>query len=280
MKTNQIKKGLVDAALFAGFILTFFLDLTGLDLHQWIGTACGLLAAYHLITHRGWIKAVGERFFGNTSAISRLYYLIDAALLGGFFTILGTGFVISSWLALSLTNYEAWHAVHVTASVITLLVLMLKIGVHWRWIVTTARKLTTRPSAPQAVPQPVVQMDSRREFMKVMGVTGAAAAIALGSAIHSLQEASAQAAQTGSEALAQANTASSSAPVVSTAASTATAAPTAQTAATATSVPTAQVAANTAACSVRCNRKCSYPGHCRRYTDSNGNGRCDLGECM
>jgi hypothetical protein len=31
---------------------------------------------------------------------------------------------------------------------------------------------------------------------------------------------------------------------------------------------------------VRCDRRCSYPGHCRKYTDSNGNGRCDLGECL
>lgn len=29
----------------------------------------------------------------------------------------------------------------------------------------------------------------------------------------------------------------------------------------------------------QCYRRCSYPGHCRRYRDSNGNGRCDLGEC-
>jgi hypothetical protein len=36
----------------------------------------------------------------------------------------------------------------------------------------------------------------------------------------------------------------------------------------------------TSTCSVRCGRRCSYPGHCRRYTDSNGNGRCDLRECL
>jgi hypothetical protein len=51
-----------------------------------------------------------------------------------------------------------------------------------------------------------------------------------------------------------------------------------------TTVPTqASVAAsqNTAAtCSVRCRRGCSFPGHCRRYIDSNGNGKCDLGECL
>jgi hypothetical protein len=33
-------------------------------------------------------------------------------------------------------------------------------------------------------------------------------------------------------------------------------------------------------CTKRCPRGCSYPGHCRRYTDSNNNGYCDLGECL
>jgi hypothetical protein len=35
-----------------------------------------------------------------------------------------------------------------------------------------------------------------------------------------------------------------------------------------------------AACTIRCPRGCSFPGHCRRYVDQNGNGKCDLGECL
>jgi len=45
---------------------------------------------------------------------------------------------------------------------------------------------------------------------------------------------------------------------------------------TATVIPQ-QAAAN---CQVRCPRGCSFPGHCRRYTDQNSNGYCDLGECL
>lgn len=37
---------------------------------------------------------------------------------------------------------------------------------------------------------------------------------------------------------------------------------------------------STSACQVLCGKRCSYPGHCRRYTDTNNNGRCDLGECL
>lgn len=43
---------------------------------------------------------------------------------------------------------------------------------------------------------------------------------------------------------------------------------------------TAAGAVTTIACTVRCGRRCFYPGHCRRYRDTNGNGRCDLGECV
>jgi hypothetical protein len=42
-------------------------------------------------------------------------------------------------------------------------------------------------------------------------------------------------------------------------------------------VPTQEVVA---ACTVRCPKGCSFPGRCRRYTDQNSNGLCDLGECL
>jgi len=51
MNKDQNSKWLVDITLFTGFVLAFFLDLTGLELHQWVGVAAGGLATYHLITH-------------------------------------------------------------------------------------------------------------------------------------------------------------------------------------------------------------------------------------
>ena len=52
--------------------------------------------------------------------------------------------------------------------------------------------------------------------------------------------------------------------------------PTATPQPTATAIATSEVQA----CVVRCSRGCSYPGSCRRYTDQNNNGLCDLGECL
>jgi hypothetical protein len=105
MNTKQKTKWWVDAILFTGFITAFFLDLTGVALHQWIGMLAGALAAYHLITHWDWVEAVTQRFFGRTSGQARLYYLIDGGIMLGFASMIFTGLVISTWLSWALQKY-------------------------------------------------------------------------------------------------------------------------------------------------------------------------------
>ena len=105
MNTKHTSHWLIDAALFTGLIAAFFLDLTGLELHQWLGAGIGVIALYHLVAHWQWVAAVTNRFFGRTSNKSRSYYLLNLAILAGFFIITFTGLVISSWLDLTLNQY-------------------------------------------------------------------------------------------------------------------------------------------------------------------------------
>ena len=59
MKTNKQKHNwLIDAALFTGFLLSFWLELTGVAVHQWLGIAIGAVAGYHLLKHWAWVKSV------------------------------------------------------------------------------------------------------------------------------------------------------------------------------------------------------------------------------
>ncbi|MCL5999025.1 MAG: DUF4405 domain-containing protein [Chloroflexi bacterium] len=302
MNTKQLSKWLVDAALFTGFIAAFFLDVTGLDLHQWIGIAAGTIATYHFITHWNWVSAVTRRFFGQMSNKSRLYYLIDAAILLGFFTIVGTGLVISTWLNLAVASAGAWQTVHIVASIVTLLITVLKIGLHWRWIVTVAKGFFSRPAPSQTKRVPMqpaggALLLNRRGFLGVMGLVGVTSAFALNNAVKSLHLGQVGEPIPISQVDSQAETTTSSTSDVADSAqavitSQSTASPSA-TAATAMlqSTPTSTVPVATATavsaqsqvtstCSVRCPRGCSYPGHCRRYVDADGNNRCDLGECV
>lgn len=185
--------------------------------------------------------------------------MVDAGLAAGFGTILVTGLVISTWLDLGQGSYEAWRAAHVVASVATLALVVVKVGLHWRWIVATARRHVWPAQAPMAETAsgagvqrvPAATSMGRREFMRLMGGVGAVALLAGLNALGGLEEGG-QAVEASATTLGTGSTRVRKA---------------------------VEGAVATTACTMRCGRRCSYPGHCRRYTDTNGNGRCDLGEC-
>ena len=261
MKTNKQKHNwLIDAALFGGLLLAFWLELTGVEVHQWLGVAIAAGAGYHLLTHWAWVKSVTARFFAQTSEQARQYYLVDAAVLIGLATITVTGLVISTWLNLTLSNFAAWKSLHVIASISTLAAVVVKVGLHWRWIISTARRyiLPKAAPAPQVKPAPsTANALGRREFLRLMGGVSTVAVIATIGVVDALKATSA--------ATAVATSTTATAPTTSSTTGT-----------TQTTTSTQQTGSS---CVVRCNKGCSYPGHCRRYTDSNNNGKCDLGEC-
>jgi hypothetical protein len=290
---NQKTNWWLDALLFTGFIATFLMDLTGVELHQWIGITIGALIFIHLAFHWNWVVTVVDRFFGNTAWRARINLLIDGTLVGGFFMIILTGLVISTWLSLSIVSNEVWKNVHILSSVITLFLLLVKIVMHRKWIINIAEKFIFSGVSKEANPlpvqfQPTKSQVSRREFLKISGVVGAASLIGVSQIVKLARTAAESEAKTLSSQtvpITEVQQIASIDPVPATVTQNATAVEltSVQPILTQpTSVPT-QVPVQsqvTSACSVRCNRRCSFPGNCRRYTDSNGNNKCDLGECV
>lgn len=254
MKTISHKAHLlIDMGLFAGFLLAFWLELSGLSLHQWLGVALAALAVYHLLLHQKWVAAVSERFFGRTSSQARRYYLLDALLMAGFTLISLSGLLISSWLNLPLEGFDILGEVHVWSSILTAALVLMKIALHSGWITQALQRsfAPLRADASSAMRKQPASSD-RRAFLKLVGVAGAATLIAVSQALPGeVQALAGDAAQAGSESAAQSS-----------------------------SQETTTSSTLSGACTVRCDKRCSYPGHCRRYTDSNQNGRCDLGECI
>jgi hypothetical protein len=291
---------ILDAIFMAGFLAAFFLDLTGLPLHQLLGIALGLLAVLHLALHHKWVESITHTFFGKCNMRARFCYLLDAAIWVGFNMIILTGLVISTWLNLPLTDYEIWKNIHVFSSIATLVVVVFKLAIHWRWIMKTLgsffprRPAVTNFPLPQtagavlrtAQTQPVGVSKSvdRRQFLALMGSVGLVSGVAIANVLIKKH----------SEEAAVLMQATSTAQPTATAITQPTAAATEATAPTAepvqvepTAVPTVQVVqeapvnvASEQSCTVLCPRGCSYPGRCRRYVDANGNGLCDRGECL
>jgi len=249
MKTGPRTKWLIDAALLANFLLAFWLNLTGVALHQWLGVSLAALAGYHLVVHWEWVKSVTRRLFGKTSEQARIYYLIDAGVMFGFIAIMLSGLFISTWFNLSLPAYEIWRGLHVAVSVTTLFLVVMKVALHWRWILEAARRFVF--AAPRPAQAAAATPLGRRDFLKLMSVVGGAAVVALSGVWDG-----------GAENLVSAQATDAN-----------------QTSASASGAA-ASTKSTTSSCYVRCNRRCSYPGRCRRYVDRHGNGRCDLGECL
>jgi hypothetical protein len=254
MKAFSQKTNLwLDTGLFTGFLLAFWLDMTGLSLHQWLGVALAALALYHLLLHQKWVAAVSERFFGRTSSQARRYYLLDALLMAGFTLISLSGLLISSWLGLPLNDFDILREIHVWSSILTAALVLMKIALHSGWITQALQRsfAPLRADASSAMRKQPASSD-RRAFLKLVGVAGAATLIAVSQALPGeVQALAGDSVQPGSDSAAQ------SSPQDTTTSSTL-----------------------SGACTLRCDKRCVYPGNCRRYTDSNQNGRCDLGECI
>lgn len=274
-----------DFLILAGFLLSFFIDVTGLPLHQWLGVAVFLLIVVHLLNHWGWVDAVISRFFGKASPRARLYAAIDLLLLFGFAMIIETGLVMSTWFNLTLTDYDTWSVLHTYVSIGTLILAVIKIGLHWRWIVTVAAKFFQRTSrTPTTAMTGSPQAVSRRQFLVTMGAVSLGSALAISNVLSKGKVSDTAILANNVDPTNTLNptaistetqpTATQEQTQVTQPAATATEMPQA----TATVQPTAQLAVS---CSSRCRkgRHCSYPGDCHDYRDNNGNGLCDKGEC-
>ncbi len=253
---KQKMNWIVDAVLFIGFLITFFLDWTGLFWHQWLGIFIGALAVYHLLIHWNWVIAVSKRLLGKTSQQSRQYYLLDWIILLSFLVIGLSGLWISTWLDLDLNNYLLFKDLHVYSSITSLVLILLKIAAHWRWIVKTARTYfglwkTPAPVVVKAANNGRTQAGSlnRKEFLQLMGMAGLASLLSATNVVDFGQAAG--------QSILEDQTSESLAPDPNT--------------------ETKMVSENS--CQVICDQGCTYPGQCRRYTDQNKNGICDLSEC-
>ena len=310
-KNKQKANWILDIILLLLFFILFFMDLTGVAIHQWLGVGLGILIVIHLVNHMEWVECILSKFFGKTSNRARVYAVVDLLLLLGLVLIIESGLVISTWLNWSWINYEAWWEIHIYSAVITLALTVLKIGIHRSWIICATKKIFAKR---QVKPLPVMvaknsDLVSRRQFLAGMGVISIGSALAISRVLPRNLDAQVSAAsgsgtdetqvdqaiETAQPEAAVAQVEPTQTAPVSTQADptqsaqvntevavqevqpTATAIPTEQ--ATAASDPVASASTLVCTRSCRKGKHCAYPGSCHDYTDQNGNGLCDLGEC-
>jgi hypothetical protein len=144
-KTNLI----LDICIFAGFLLAMEPRITGENIHEWFSVALAVTIVFHLLLHWDWIINVAKKYFIKLWHTSRLNFFLDVLLFVGFNTIMLSGFLISRSvlpsLGIRLGGGNAWRLIHSQSADITLWLVAVHFGLHWRWLWTMVKKYTVAP---------------------------------------------------------------------------------------------------------------------------------------
>jgi hypothetical protein len=177
-------------------------------------------------------------------------------------------------------SYQLWDQVHTWSSLVMIAGAAMHLVLHWEWIIAMTRRMLPkmkRQEVPESAPRlaggkTASRRMNRRDFLRLGGMAAASVGLAVVGYKALLATKPAEISQdddTSNRSLPTV-TQPSSQPEVEVGAGqsvpTATAAPTV--------VPTESPPEDSIACP-RGKGHCPYPGHCRRYVDSNNDGFCD-----
>ena len=132
----------LDATMLALFTSLISWRLTGVSLHEWLGTTLTILILAHLLVHWGWVE-------GRVSALRRASQrrvgglLLNTAVFITMGATIVSGFVVSKVLIpnhLTPGDYLRWHGLHETASTLTVFLLGLHVAYNWDRIRASLRR--------------------------------------------------------------------------------------------------------------------------------------------
>lgn len=165
-KNGRSKHNLyLDIGLTVLFVIMMEVYFTGIPLHEWLGLLFAVLFTVHIIWHWRWIVSLTKTFFKKVLHESRLNYVLNAALLGDMALLTLSGIILSHSLgfeiSMSGSTFLTWQTIHALSAQLSLILIGLHIGLHWRWIISNTRTYLfswakiVRPSQDTAAAMPV-----------------------------------------------------------------------------------------------------------------------------
>ena len=148
-KNRTLRLWLVDMALAIVFLLVMDVPLTGIAIHEWLGIGIAAGLVVHLVQHGNWLATLTKRFTAATSFTNRLNYVMTGLLFVAFFTIIGSGLVISEvalpMIGVVTSGAAFWLWLHLVSVDAVLVLTALHIALNWQWVVATTKRLVVNP---------------------------------------------------------------------------------------------------------------------------------------
>jgi hypothetical protein len=137
-------------SLVVVFLLVMDVQLTGIAIHEWLGIGIGIGLVTHLVQHGNWLATVTKRFKAATSPTNRLNYVMTGLLFVAFFSIIGSGLVISEvalpFLGIVTSDSAFWLWLHIMSVDFVLVLTALHIALNWQWIAKTTKRIVVNPA--------------------------------------------------------------------------------------------------------------------------------------
>ena len=146
----------LDAGLFAVLLVAYYPSRTGLAVHEWLSLAITAPLLVHLVLNWDWVVKIVARFAYKLRSVSRLNFVVDVLLFVAAVSVVLSGLVVSRSIARAFgiaTNPSViWYAVHSVSAEATLVLMLVHLGLHWRWIARVVGQVSARPGPiPQTV---------------------------------------------------------------------------------------------------------------------------------
>ncbi len=139
----------LDAGLFAVLLIAYYPARTGLAVHEWLSVAIIVPLLLHLVLNWDWVTKIVTRFARKLLSASRVNFVVDTLLFVAAVAVVLSGIVVSQSIAgfFGIANNPSviWYALHSVSANATIALVVVHLGLHWRWI---ARVLGLRHNRP------------------------------------------------------------------------------------------------------------------------------------
>lgn len=139
----------LDIGLFLIFLIIYEEKATGNAIHEWLGLTMGAVLLVHILLHWQWVVVVIRRFFQRLTREVRLNAIVNICIFICFTAILFSGLMISESVmplfGVRRMEVPFWKWLHHIASDVTLWLIAIHIGLHWRWIVNVVKRQLVAP---------------------------------------------------------------------------------------------------------------------------------------
>jgi len=156
----------LDLALFGALFVAYNPAWTGVAVHEWLCVVTIVPLLFHVIVNWDQTLQILRRFAELLKVTPRVNLVVDAALFVAAVTVMLSGLLISQSVArtigITIAPDALWASTHSWSADASILLLLVHFALHWRWIVTVARKLgRPRPQAPSD-PVAAIRLATRR----------------------------------------------------------------------------------------------------------------------